>query len=171
MPERTDGLAEPNAERLEPPPKEAAVRVVHLTVERPAIGLAGLGRPAELTQQLGPGRPVEMPGFDPGHALEECQTGGGTEHLGLGHGPVHPHDRAGCHPLQRPVEVHDLLPVGLGVGVRIPMEAGDGRLYLIGTGTVSSQAPFDEVGRFLDGRSIPERAVLIGEENEIAVAI
>ena len=70
------------------------------------------------------------PLVDP-HGVEQVETSLRTVHHRLGDGAVQRDRRAGRHPLEQPVERHDLRPIGLGRRRRLVVECGDRRLQLV----------------------------------------
>ena len=89
--------------------------------------------------------------------------------LGHRHRAVEGHDRAQGERQQLVVQLQDLPPVGGGGGRRVAVDGVDRRLDLIRAGLVATEALPDDGLAFGDQASIPEAAVLVGQQHEVAV--
>ena len=66
-----------------------------------------------------------------GDRLEEVEAGAWPVHHRFGDGAVEGDGRARDHPLEEPVERHDLRPVGVGCRRCLVVHGGDGSLQLV----------------------------------------
>src|SRR6266849_4094763 len=69
------------------------------------------------------------------------------------------------------IEAGDLPPIGFFGSRCLGMDGGDGRLEGIGPRRAATQSFIDEVAALFDFIKVPERAILIGKEQELTVSI
>ena len=99
-------------------------------------------------------------------AVEDGQAGLGPVELGDGDGPVELDDgRAGLG-REGVVERGDLAPVARLLQVQV----GDGGLHGVGAGLAARDGPLQEPPAFADLLLVPQRAVLVVEQDDLAVA-
>ncbi len=131
------------------------------------------GHVAEAALEVGAGRPVQVPSFG-GRAdqfLQQHQPGARAGHFRDGHRSIHSHHRRRPADLQQAIQVGDLWPIGLGEGRRHPMQAGDGRLHLVRAWSPATEHRLDQCGRLGNRRGVPQRAVLVGEQHDLAEGV
>ncbi len=146
------------------------VGLVPRAVERPNVGVGGVGKRVKSSIEVRSRRPVEVPTFDlrvGGHAcVEQPQSRFTTVYFG--DRPVHSNDRGRPDSFQHSIQLGDLGPVGTRKRRSQPMQARDCGLQLIRAWATSSQDRLDKFVRFVDRRAVPERPVLIGEQHDLA---
>jgi hypothetical protein len=125
-------------------------------------GAGGVGVAGQL-EELGADGVVAVPGGDAGVAserIEQFQAGARAMHHGSGDGLVQRDDRVvGCLP-QELVQGEDLRPVG-GLGGRgFVVDGGDGRLQLVGAGSLAAQGAGDQLHAFGDRGGVPQCALV-----------
>ena len=112
--------------------------------------------------------PAQRAGVD---AVERGQSGRRTLGQTDRHCAVQLDDRRRRHGGQRGVEADDPRPVGRLPGCRPSVAGGDGRLQSIGPGGVERTGALEAGQAARDARAVPARAVLLGEQDELAVGV
>ena len=89
------------------------------------------------------------------------------------HRAVERDHRRGMHARQDPVERGDLNPVGVGGRARLGVHRRDRRLEHVRAGRPAAlaQGGLDQGRAFLDLRAVPARAVLLGEQHDVARSV
>src|SRR5262245_14406293 len=154
----------------ETPLEEPALGVIGNQRQRLRVALRCLRAGPEATQQVGAGGMEQVVTVDlagGGQRIDERQRRPRTVHHGDRRRAVQGLDGRRLHAVEEVVEPDDLGPVGV-FGSRGPtMNGGNRRLQRERTGT-ATQRLLDERQRLGDLLPIPEAAILILEEHEIA---
>ena len=154
------------------PLQVAALGVGARQVVGPPVGLGRLRSAAEAAQHVPARRreQVVLAQFpvrcDP---LQQGQPGLGSLGQGDGNGSVQLDHGRGRHVEEAVVEHGDLGPVRRAVTPDVA--GGDGRLDLEGPGTVEACRRLEQLPTLGDGRGIPQRAVLLRQDDELAVRV
>src|SRR6476620_2113937 len=101
-----------------------------------------------------------------GEIVEASERGRRPFDLRERDGPVDGHDRRACESFEPAVENGDLIPVPWLLRV----EVGDRCLHEIRTGAPYGERALEHLPRFGYLRFVPESAVLLAEEHELASA-
>ena len=133
--------------------------------QRAAVGLAGLRGPTEAAQQLAPGR-VQVAVVLEGEAVDDVEPRLRALLLGDRDGPVQLDDRRAGEAGELAVEGGDLGPVAGLVGV----QRRDRRLHDVGAPAAQGQGAVERRPPAGDLRGVPARAVLVGEQHQVALA-
>ena len=133
-------------------------------LERAVVRRARVVGAIEAAQQLGPGRVQVVVALEL-EALGECEPGLEVARLGDRHGPVEVGHRRAGEPGELAVEGRELRPV-----LRlVQMQGRDRRLQDVRPAPAERQSAVEPGSSRGDLLSVPERPVLIGEEDDAAV--
>src|SRR5271157_1073495 len=159
------------AEFADPPDYEGPGGRSWLELERRGIDLDGFAVAPEAFQQLSPGDVKLGPALQlrvTGQGIEDDEPGGRALGHGEGNRSVGLHDGGGLVADQLGVEQRDLPPVGTAGAACGRVAGGDGGLQLIGPGPAFTQGSLEERLAFGDHARVPQAAILLLEQYQLA---
>jgi hypothetical protein len=155
------------------PLEESAFGLLFGVFQGAAIGIFGVGGSAEATEEFGACGMGEVivgqiaAGED---GVDEIEAGLWAIAHGDGDGAIELDDRRGFDAREKIVEGDDLVPVCRARAGSVGVNGGDGGLDRVGIEAAGGEGALDEIFSFGNLMAIPERAILIFQEDQISFA-